>query len=142
LSKTSKKSSVQVEELFGVYSFTQVHQMISTITSELKDDVHWTEVLKTTFPMGSMTGAPKIRAMQLIEEFEAFKRGLYSGSVGYITPSGDFDFNVIIRSIIYDAAKRYVSLAVGSAITAKANPETEYAECELKAKAMLEVLNA
>lgn len=142
LSKTSKKSSVQVEELFGVYSFTQVHQMISTIISELKDDVHWTEVLKTTFPMGSMTGAPKIRAMQLIEEFEAFKRGLYSGSVGYITPSGDFDFNVIIRSIIYDAAKRYVSLAVGSAITAKANPETEYAECELKAKAMLEVLNA
>jgi len=142
LSKTAKKSSVKVEELFGVYSFTQVHQMISTVVSELKEGVHWTEVLKTTFPMGSMTGAPKIRAMQLIEDYEAFKRGLYSGAVGYVTPSGDFDFNVVIRSIIYHAANQYVSLAVGSAITANANGEDEYAECVLKAKAMLEVLNA
>ena len=116
--------------------------MISTITSELKDDIHWSEVLKTTFPMGSMTGAPKIRAMQLIEEYETFKRGLYSGSVGYVTPNGDFDFNVIIRSILYNATNGYVSLSVGSAITANAKGDDEYAECELKAKAMLEVLNA
>jgi para-aminobenzoate synthetase component 1 len=142
LSKTAEKSSVKVEELYGIYSFTQVHQMISTITSELKDDIHWSEVLKTTFPMGSMTGAPKIRAMQLIEEYETFKRGLYSGSVGYVTPNGDFDFNVIIRSILYNTTNGYVSLAVGSAITANAKGDDEYAECELKAKAMLEVLNA
>lgn len=142
LSKTAQKSSVKVEELFGIYSFTQVHQMISTVTSELKDDIHWSEVLKTTFPMGSMTGAPKIRAMQLIEEYETFKRGLYSGSVGYVTPNGDFDFNVIIRSILYNATNGYVSLSVGSAITANAKGDDEYAECELKAKAMLEVLNA
>lgn len=142
LSKTAKMSTVKVEELFGIYSFTQVHQMISTVTSELKDGTHWSEVLKTTFPMGSMTGAPKIRAMQLIEEYEVFKRGLYSGSVGYVTPGGDFDFNVVIRSILYNASNNYVSLAVGSAITANANGEAEYAECELKAKAMLEVLNA
>jgi para-aminobenzoate synthetase component 1 len=142
LSKTAEKSSVKVEELYGIYSFTQVHQMISTITSELRDDIHWSEVLKTTFPMGSMTGAPKIRAMQLIEEYETFKRGLYSGSVGYVTPNGDFDFNVIIRSILYNTTNGYVSLAVGSAITANAKGDDEYAECELKAKAMLEVLNA
>ena len=142
LSKTAEKSSVKVEELFGIYSFSQVHQMISTVTSKLKDDVHWSEVLKTTFPMGSMTGAPKIRAMQLIEEYETFKRGLYSGSVGYVTPDGDFDFNVVIRSILYNATNGYVSLAVGSAITSNAKGDEEYAECELKAKAMLEVLNA
>ena len=142
LSKTAKKGSVNVQELFGVYSFKQVHQMISTITSELKDNTHWVDALKSLFPMGSMTGAPKIRAMQLIEENEVFKRGVYSGSVGYVTPDEDFDFNVVIRSILYNAKQKYVSFAVGSAITAKATLEQEYNECEVKAKAMLEVLNA
>ena len=92
--------------------------------------------------MGSMTGAPKIRAMQLIEDTENFFRGLYSGSVGYVTPEADFDFNVVIRSILYQSTKNYVSFAVGSAITSKANFENEYFECEVKAKAMLDVLNA
>lgn len=142
LSKTAAPFSVKVEELFGIYSFPQVHQMISTVVSDLKKDIHWTEALKQAFPMGSMTGAPKISAMQLIEKFETFKRGLYSGSVGYISPAGDFDFNVVIRSILYNSKNKYASISVGSAITALANPSDEYDECELKAKAMLEVLNA
>ena len=142
LSKTAAPSSVKVEELFGIYSFPQVHQMISTIVSEIKQGIHWTEVLKHSFPMGSMTGAPKIRAMQLIEKYENFRRGLYSGSVGYVTPEGDFDFNVVIRSILYNSQNKYASISVGSAITASANPLDEYDECELKAKAMLEVLDA
>ena len=142
LSKTAQKGSVKVEELYGVYSFKQVHQMISTITSELEDDTHWVDAIKSVFPMGSMTGAPKIRAMQLIDDMEVFKRGLYSGSVGFVTPEEDFDFNVVIRSILYNANKKYVSFAVGSAITSKATFEQEYNECEIKAKAMLEVLNA
>lgn len=140
LSHTANKGSVKVEELCKVYSFLQVHQMISTVTSKLADDIDPTEVIKTTFPMGSMTGAPKISAMYIIEELEETKRGLYSGSVGYFTPNGDFDFNVIIRSILYNATNKYISYSVGSAITAKSNPFKEYEECLVKAKAMREVL--
>ncbi len=140
LSKSSKKGSVRVEELCKVYTFKQVHQLISTVVSEVKDEVHPVDVIKDTFPMGSMTGAPKLSAMQIMEELEETKRGLYSGTVGYFTPEGDFDFNVVIRSILYNALKRYVSLSVGSAITAKSNPEKEYEECLLKAKAMKYVL--
>lgn len=140
LSRTAAKASVQVEELFGIYSFRQVHQMISTITSKLKAGVNGVEAIKHAFPMGSMTGAPKIRAMELIEKYEQTKRGLYSGSLGYITPNGDFDFNVVIRSILYNAEKQYAAFMVGGAITAKANAEQEYDECMVKAKAMFEVL--
>ncbi|WP_300487156.1 anthranilate synthase component I family protein [Flavobacterium sp.] len=140
LSHTAQKGSVQVEELCGVYTFKQVHQMISTVVSEVKEGISQVEVIKTTFPMGSMTGAPKIAAMQRIEELEETKRGLYSGAMGYFTPEGDFDFNVVIRSILYNVATQYVSFSVGSAITAAALPEQEYDECLLKAKAMREVL--
>ena len=140
LSKTALKNSVKVEELFGLHSFLQVHQMISTISSEVSKNIPVIEIIKTTFPMGSMTGAPKIKAMQLIETFEATKRGLYSGALGYITPDGDFDFSVMIRSILYNQEKKYVSYSVGSAITAKSKPEKEYEECLLKAKALKEVL--
>ena len=140
LSKSAKKGSVQVEELCKVYSFKQVHQMISTVVSEIKEDVHPVDVIKDTFPMGSMTGAPKISAMKIIENLEESKRGLYSGTVGYFTPSGDFDFNVVIRSILYDEEKKYLSFSVGSAITAKSSPEKEYEECLIKAKAMQFVL--
>lgn len=140
LSKTAIKGSVQVEELCKVYTFDQVHQMISTVSSILKEGISPVEVLKTTFPMGSMTGAPKISAMKIIEELEETKRGLYSGAVGYFTPEGDFDFNVIIRSILYNATKQYVSYSVGGAITAKSDPLKEYEECLVKAKAMREVL--
>ncbi len=90
--------------------------------------------------MGSMTGAPKISAMKIIEALEATKRGLYSGAVGYFTPEGDFDLNVIIRSILYNESKGYVSFSVGSAITAAASPEKEYEECLVKARAMRQVL--
>ena len=140
LSHTAEKGSVQVEELCGIYSFKQVHQMISTIVSKVSHTVSPVEILKTTFPMGSMTGAPKISAMQIIEELEETKRGLYSGAVGYFTPNGDFDFNVVIRSILYNQALKYVSFSVGSAITSLSIPEKEYEECLLKANAMLKVL--
>ena len=140
LSKSAKKGSVSVEELCKVSSFKQVHQMVSTVVSELKDDVHPVDVIKDTFPMGSMTGAPKISAMKIIETLEETKRGLYSGTVGYFTPTGDFDFNVVIRSILYNSEKKYLSFSVGSAITAKSTPEKEYEECLLKAKAMREAL--
>lgn len=142
LSKSATKGSVKVEELCKVFSFEQVHQMISTITAEIPKEKNIVEVLKETFPMGSMTGAPKVSAMEIIEELESFKRGVYSGAVGYITPEEDFDFNVIIRSILYNATQKYVSYAVGGAITAKAIPEKEYEECLLKAKAMRQVLES
>jgi para-aminobenzoate synthetase component 1 len=140
LSHTSQKGSVEVEELCGIYSFLQVHQMISTITSKLDPQYAAVDVLKTTFPMGSMTGAPKISVMEIVENLEETKRGLYSGAVGYFTPEGDFDFNVVIRSILYNQENKYVSFSVGSAITSLSIPEKEYEECLLKAKAMHEVL--
>ena len=114
--------------------------MISTITSKMDEKYAVIDVLRLTFPMGSMTGAPKISAMKIIEELEATKRGLYSGAVGYFTPEGDFDFNVVIRSILYNQKKQYLSFSVGSAITALSVPEQEYEECLLKAKAMKSVL--
>ncbi len=141
LSRTAQKGSVQVEELCKVYSFLQVHQMITTISSKLNPEFSVIDALKTTFPMGSMTGAPKISAMQIIEDFEETKRGLYSGSVGYFTPNNDLDFNVVIRSILYNQEEKYVSFSVGSAITSLSIPEQEYEECLLKAAAMLEVLS-
>jgi para-aminobenzoate synthetase component 1 len=141
LSRTAQKGSVEVAELCAIYSFMQVHQMISTVTSKLDSQYSAVEAIKTTFPMGSMTGAPKISALKIIEELEETKRGLYSGAVGYFTPNCDFDFNVVIRSILYNEEKKYVSFSVGSAITAQSIPEKEYEECLLKAKAMLEVLS-
>lgn len=140
LSKTAIKGSVQVEELCKIYTFDQVHQMISTVVSEVAEDQNPIEILRTTFPMGSMTGAPKISAMQIIENLEETKRGIYSGAIGYFTPQNDFDFNVVIRSILYNSTKKYVSYSVGGAITAKSIPEKEYEECLIKAKAMREVL--
>lgn len=140
LSHTAQKGSVEVVELCKIYSFLQVHQMISTVTSKIDSQYSPIDVLRTTFPMGSMTGAPKISVMNIIENLEETKRGLYSGSIGYFTPEGDFDFNVVIRSILYNQENKYVSFSVGSAITAQSIPENEYEECLLKAKAMHEVL--
>lgn len=141
LSHTATKGSVEVEELCGIYSFEQVHQMISTVVSTVSESTSPIEIIQTTFPMGSMTGAPKISAMKIIETLEETKRGLYSGAVGYFTPNNDFDFNVVIRSILYNAQNEYLSFSVGSAITSQAIPEQEYEECMLKAKAMFEVLS-
>jgi para-aminobenzoate synthetase component 1 len=140
LSRFAEKGSVHVEELCKVYTFEQVHQMISTIRCTVPKNISPVAILRNTFPMGSMTGAPKISAMKIIENLEDTKRGLYSGAVGYFTPTGDFDFNVVIRSILYNALEKYVSYSVGGAITSKSIPENEYEECLIKAKAMREVL--
>ncbi|MCX2678730.1 aminodeoxychorismate synthase component I [Galbibacter sp. EGI 63066] len=140
LSRIALKGSVEVEELCKIYTFLQVHQMISTVRAEVVPEANPVDIIKAAFPMGSMTGAPKISAMKIIEKLEETKRGLYSGAVGYFDPEGNFDFNVIIRSILYNYNKRYVSFSVGSAITAKSVPENEYEECLVKAKAMREVL--
>lgn len=140
LSKTAVKDSVTVLGLCELHSFEQVHQLVSTVTSKVPPTLAITDIFKTTFPMGSMTGAPKVSAMEISEQVEDFKRGLYSGAIGYITPEGDFDFNVVIRSILYNAATNYVSYAVGGAITQGSKAESEYQECLLKAKAMRQVL--
>ena len=142
LSRVAHKGKVKVEELCGIYSFPQVHQMISTISAEMDEKYSWADSIRATFPMGSMTGAPKVSAMKLIEKYEVTRRGLYSGSVGYVTPEGDFDFNVVIRSMLYNQKKGYLSFMVGSAITALAEAEKEYEECLLKASAIMKVLNA
>jgi len=140
LSKTALKGSVNVQELCKIYTFDQVHQMISTVTSKVEEATHPVDIIKSTFPMGSMTGAPKISAMKIMEDLEETKRGLYSGAIGYFSPNNDFDFNVVIRSILYNETKKYISYSVGGAITAKSNPLKEYEECLVKAKAMRQVL--
>ena len=140
MSRVSLRNSVKVVELFGVYTYARVHQMITTIEGKTSRQINVADVLKTMFPMGSMTGAPKKKVMELIEEFEQSKRGLYSGCMGYITPDNDWDFNVVIRSILYNETHRYLSFHVGSAITWGSNAEDEYDECIVKAEAMSKVL--
>jgi para-aminobenzoate synthetase component 1 len=140
LSRVCIEGSVQVDELFGIYAFPQVYQMISTIVGEIKPDVTFSEVIKATFPMGSMTGAPKKRVMELIHQYEATHRGIFAGSVGYVKPDGSFDFNVVIRSLMYNAQTGYLSYQVGSGITIYSNPEQEWEECLLKAEAIKKVL--
>jgi len=141
LSRVASRGSVKVEELFGIYTFATVHQMISTITAELEAGRDLSDILRATFPMGSMTGAPKIRAMELAEQYELSRRGLFSGCVGYITPDGDFDMNVIIRSIICDLREQVCSLQAGGAITEASVPEEEYDESMLKGAALIRALN-
>lgn len=140
LSRIAKRGTVKVDELFGIYSFPTVHQMISTVAAEVKEDVLFSDIIRSLFPMGSMTGAPKISAMQLIDRFEDFNRGLYSGCIGYIAPNGDFDFNVVIRSIIFNQALKKLTIPVGSAITAASDASSEYDECLLKAQGLLKSL--
>lgn len=140
LSKICQQGTVRVEELYGIYSFPQVHQMISTITGKLKEGIDFKTIVEATFPMGSMTGAPKKRVVELIQQYEPTERGIYSGTVGYISPQGDFDFNVIIRSIVYDALDKTVRYATGGGITANSSPDKEYEESLLKASAIKKVL--
>jgi para-aminobenzoate synthetase component I len=140
LSRICIEGTVVVDELCEIYTFPQVHQMISTISGELKKDIALTDAIRATFPMGSMTGAPKKKVMELIERYERSKRGLFSGSIGYIRPGGDFDFNVVIRSVLYNASEKYLSFHTGSAITFSSDPETEYEECLLKAAAIKKAL--
>lgn len=141
LSKICVEGTVKVSELFGIYAFPQVYQMVSTISGETGTDVPVADIFKATFPMGSMTGAPKKRVMELIDKYEKTKRGIFSGAVGYISPERDMDFNVVIRSILYNAASLYLSFQTGSAITYYCDAESEYEECLLKAAAIKKVLN-
>ena len=140
LSKICKQGSVIVDELFGLYSFPHVHQMVSTVKGILKDDIDWVGAIKATFPMGSMTGAPKKKVMELIEDNEVFSRGLFSGSIGYVNPEGDCDFNVVIRSIFYNKQEKILSFMVGGGITFYSDASDEYEECLLKIAPLLAVL--
>ncbi|MBU2018006.1 MAG: anthranilate synthase component I family protein, partial [Bacteroidetes bacterium] len=141
LSRIADKNSVVVTELMGVHSFETVHQLISTVKCTIPEQTSFLDVLKVSFPMGSMTGAPKIKAMELIEKYEDFKRGIYSGTVGYITPNGDFDFNVVIRSLFYNKKLERLTCAVGGAITIHSDPEKEYLECKTKIQRILDGMN-
>jgi len=140
LSRVCKEGTVRVEELYGIYSFPQVHQMISTVSGELNEEADLGQILKATFPMGSMTGAPKKRVMELIEQYERTRRGIFSGALGYIDPQGDFDFNVVIRSIMYNQEEDCISFQAGSGITHYSNAVDEWEECGLKAAAIIKVL--
>lgn len=140
LAKVCREGTVKVDELFGIYSFPQVHQMISTVSGELKPHISFEDIIRAAFPMGSMTGAPKKRVMELIEQYEQTKRGIFSGALGYITPEGDFDFNVVIRSIMYNQTSKYLSFQAGSGITFYSDAEQEWEECLLKAEAIKKVL--
>ena len=143
LARIARTGTVRVPELFGTYGFQHVWQLISTVEAELLPGTELADILRATFPMGSMTGAPKIRAMQLIEHYEASRRGLYSGCFGFAwpQPGGEFEFNVVIRSLQYRADTGYLSLQVGSAITYDSVPEQEYAECLVKAQGVLAALD-
>lgn len=140
LSKICIEGSVRVEELFGIYSFPKVHQMISTISGKLDSGITLSAIMKACFPMASMTGAPKKRVMELIERYERSRRGIFSGSIGYFMPDGDFDFNVVIRSLMHNTSTHYLSWQTGSAITSASDPVQEYNECLLKGEAIREVL--
>ncbi|MHB1277572.1 MAG: aminodeoxychorismate synthase component I [Bacteroidia bacterium] len=142
LARVCDYGSVEVEELFGIYSFSNVHQMISTISGNLREGIHFAEALRSTFPMGSMTGAPKIRAMQLIEELETSKRGIYSGSIGIIYPDGDFDLNVVIRTLLYNEKDSYLSVQAGGAITYDSKPEEEWEEIQIKLSTIYKLFTA
>ncbi len=142
LSRTAEKSSVLVEELCHVYTFANVHQLISTVVCKLDKKYTFADSIKNAFPMGSMTGAPKIRAMEIIDESESCKRELFSGAVGYIDPHANYDFNVVIRSIQYNDSKPYLNCIVGGAITSKSKLKDEYKECLLKAQTMMQVLKS
>jgi len=142
LAKSSISGSVKVDEMFGIYSFRHWHQMISTVSSIAKPGMQLFDIIKNAFPMGSMTGAPKVKVMELIEQYETFKRGLYSGAIGYLTPDGAFDFNVVIRTLFYDSLNKRGEFMVGSAITYDSIPEKEFEECQLKAQAIIETLQA
>lgn len=139
LAKSAKSGTVKVEELFGIYEFRHLLQMISTVSAEIRMDIDPVEAIKNAFPMGSMTGAPKKKVMEMIDAYESSARGIFSGSAGFFSPDGDFDFNVIIRSLFYNAGRQLLSYSVGGAITYDSEAEAEYEECMLKAKSIRDI---
>jgi para-aminobenzoate synthetase component 1 len=141
LSQVAQKGSVIVDELFGVHTFKNVHQMLSTVSCKLKEVSTFDDIIKATFPPASMTGAPKLKAIELIKKYELSPRGIYSGALGFIDANGDFDFCVVIRTIIYNEQLKRLSFHVGSAITSQCNPEEEWNECLLKAETLFKALD-
>ncbi|MEJ7912272.1 MAG: anthranilate synthase component I family protein, partial [Chitinophagaceae bacterium] len=142
LSIVCKEGTVVADELFGIQTFPGLHQMVSTVSGTVSSGTFFSQIIKATFPMGSMTGAPKQSVMQLIDRYEKSNRGIFSGSVGYISPNGDFDFNVIIRSMMYNALSKYFSYQVGSGITTYSDVDNEWEECLLKAEGIRRLLTA
>src|SRR5690606_40405633 len=140
LTRSAAPGTVKADQLLQIHSFKQVHQLISTVTCEIRPDVSIVETLQNTFPPGSMTGAPKISAIEFIDRYENSRRGVYSGALGYFSPLGNYDFSVVIRTLLYNARNGYLSFHTGGAITDSSDPETEYNECLLKGKALFEVL--
>ena len=140
LSRVAANRSVTVDELFGIHTFATVHQMISSVSCTLRPDATPLDVMRATFPMGSMTGAPKLSAMACIAELEGQGRGVYSGALGYVSPEGDWDLNVVIRSLMHHADSGRVDATFGGAITLLADATSEYEECLLKAKALRQCL--
>lgn len=142
LTRSAQPGTVKASDLLQLHSFKQVHQLISTITCQIRDGISVTDTIRNTFPPGSMTGAPKISAMTLIDQYESSRRGVYSGALGYFSPQGNYDFSVVIRTMLYNAENGYLSFHTGGAITDSADPEKEYNECLLKGKALFEVLKS
>jgi len=142
LTRSAQPGTVKASELLQIHSFKQVHQLISTVTCRIRDGLNATETIRNTFPPGSMTGAPKISAMKLIDQYENSRRGIYSGALGYFSPHGNYDFSVVIRTMLYNAENGYLSFHTGGAITDSADAENEYNECLLKGKALFEVLKS
>lgn len=140
LTRSAIPGTVEVTEKLGIYTFEHVHQMISTVSCQMDESLTETEVIRNTFPAGSMTGAPKISAMKLCDKYETSRRGVYSGAIGYFAADGDFDFNVVIRTILFNKTQQYLSFHTGSAITVDANAAHEFAECYTKASAILKAL--
>ena len=139
LSIYAEIGSVKTPKLFEIQSFNQVHHMVSEVTATLKPDIHPFKVLMSALPGGSITGAPKIRAMQLIEELEGSPRGAYCGSMGYFNFDGTGSWNILIRSI--QKYQHDVSIWAGGGITIASDCDAEYQECFDKVEAMLDLLN-
>ncbi|MFT3885018.1 MAG: anthranilate synthase component I family protein [Flavobacteriales bacterium] len=137
LSRIAASGTVQVDELCAVKSYRNVHQLVSTVSARLRSDCSPMDAVRVSFPMASMTGAPKLRAMQLIDEVEDMRRGLFSGTLGFFKPDGSADLNVVIRTVTYEATTGRASLISGGAITNASDPQAEWEECELKARSVL-----
>lgn len=138
LHRICELQSVKVTELFEVETYSTVFHLVSTIIGKLKEDLDFVDLIKATFPGGSITGAPKIRAMEIIDELEKSRRNLYTGSLGYISFDGNCDLNIIIRTLVHKDGKYY--LGVGGGITCESDLDFEYEETLQKAKALLEAL--
>lgn len=142
LAHVCEAGTIQVDELFGTYPFKTLNHMISSVRGKLKAHTSLKAILEALFPMGSMTGAPKLEVMKHIDAYEDHQRGIYSGCLGYVSPDGDADFNVLIRTLVYCHDTATISYKVGSAITFDSEAEHEYEECLLKGHRLEDIFRA